>query len=103
MSGEALLNACRTGNLDEAKRLLDAGVDVNCKGFDERTPLHLACQNGHVHVAELLLSKGADVNSKDNDGSTLLFMACRSTDPYRLVYVPPPQAALERCFQKIKE
>jgi hypothetical protein len=54
-----LFDACRDGDLNEAKRLIDAGVDVNSKNQRGKTPFQLACKNGHVELARLLVDNGA--------------------------------------------
>jgi len=44
------------------KRRIDAREDVNIKGQNGKTPLHLADSR---EVAELLISKGTDINARD--------------------------------------
>src|SRR5690606_37491619 len=67
-----LLFAARAGRIDVARRLIEAGADVNqaievdpphmrspAKGT---SPLILAIENGHFELAEMLLVAGADPN-----------------------------------------
>jgi ankyrin repeat protein len=56
--------------LDEAKRLVDEGVDVDLMNGDGYTPLMNAAGNGHVDIIQFLLGKGANVDNQDNDGDT---------------------------------
>ena len=64
--------AAYKGNIEAVKQHLDAGADVNAKGYRERTPLHYAAHGGQKEIAELLIAAGADVNAKDDDGETPL-------------------------------
>jgi len=74
-ANKALLYATRVGNIEDVKKHLAAGVDVNTKGnWLEGTPLGNAAEKGHKEIAELLIAKGADVNAK-NDGRTPLHWA----------------------------
>ena len=53
--------ACaRYGELDELKKELDKGADVNGKGPGGLTALHAACANGHEAIVKELLKRGAD-------------------------------------------
>ena len=55
-----------------AEFLISKGVDINAKGYQDKTPLHMVdC----TEICELLLSKGADVNARDNQGFTPLRQA----------------------------
>ena len=56
-------------------------VDINIKGFKEKTPLHYACLNGHIPIAEYLISKGANIEAKDEDGNSPY--DCASNDEIR--------------------
>ena len=69
-----LYGACRRGNLDAVRLLLDAG-DV-----DASLALHCASGNGHTDVMELLLARGADIDKADSYGETALYQACRNGD-----------------------
>ena len=43
---------------------LEAGAEVNVKGKDYITALHVASQNGHAEVVKILLGAGADLNAQ---------------------------------------
>jgi len=57
--------AARRGDADEARKLLDAGVDVNTPFRYGATALSYACDRGHLPVVKLLLERGARVDVKD--------------------------------------
>ena len=61
--GERLHFAAQEGDLDEVKRLVAEGCDINA--FDElgKTPLHYAAERERFEVARYLLEQGADVNA----------------------------------------
>ena len=80
-----LLIACRQGNLDEIRRLLESGRDVNVMvplpesrgthvGSQFVTPLYTACASNQIEVARLLINRGADVELSSG-GFTPLFLA----------------------------
>ena len=66
----ALQSACKHGNLDAARVLLDLGLDPNIGGIsvayhgNYSTPLEAAACNGNLPVARLLIEKGADINKR---------------------------------------
>lgn len=64
-SASPLHIAAQDGDVDEARRLLDAGADANAamKPYGH-TPLSLAVSNRNLDVAELLLERGADPNGR---------------------------------------
>jgi ankyrin repeat protein len=77
-----LNGAITFGKLDEAKRLVKAGVDVNKKfdigenrGF---TPLILAAFFGEAEIAKVLIDAGADINEKTSAGLTILHCVAMS-------------------------
>lgn len=51
----------RWNDLDAAKALLDAGIDVNKAGDLGYTPLHVACVQGNEQMVKLLIDHGADL------------------------------------------
>ena len=77
-----IFEAAEKGTVNDVKRFLDQGVDVNTKNpavntpLERSTPLHLAAwRNADVEVTKYLVSKGADVNAKDRFGYTPLYRA----------------------------
>ncbi|KAK9144137.1 hypothetical protein Sjap_004040 [Stephania japonica] len=58
----------RKGDLNEVKRLLDKGMDVNVLAWGPKaqgmTPLHLAAKGGHVKVMDELLERGANIDAR---------------------------------------
>jgi ankyrin repeat protein len=72
---QQLFKACKVGNLEAVKDLLDRGADVHAKDIFANTPLHRAAESGHVEVCSLLLDRGADVHAKTNSGNTPLHEA----------------------------
>ena len=51
--------------------------DVNSRGFDNLTALHIASLRGYEQVARVLLEGGADVTAQNDDFQTPLDMASR--------------------------
>ncbi|MDR2451345.1 MAG: ankyrin repeat domain-containing protein [Candidatus Accumulibacter sp.] len=73
--GETALSlAAYFGRANFARRLIDAGAEVNFFGWP---PLVYAACNGHTEIVDMLISKGAEINAKTENGSTALFFASR--------------------------
>jgi ankyrin repeat protein len=70
-----LLEFAKKGKIENAKRLLDAGADVNIRNSDGRTPLMLAAYTGYTGMCKLLFEHKADVNAIDNYDMTALMLA----------------------------
>ncbi len=64
---EELIIACRDGNLEEVKRLLAAGANVNAD-VDGSRPLIAAARNGLTEVVRFLLDIGANIDETDQYG-----------------------------------
>ncbi|TVU14283.1 hypothetical protein EJB05_37743, partial [Eragrostis curvula] len=75
--GNYLCRVVADGKIDLLKRLLNFGIDPNCKNYDQRTPLHVAAAEGLHFVAKMLIEFGADVQAKDRRGNTPLDEARR--------------------------
>lgn len=55
-------HAATRGDVEAARRLLEAGVNINARDRYGQTALMLAAHRGHVALVELLVEKGADLN-----------------------------------------
>ena len=64
--------AARTGNLEMARLLINAGAEVNAKGNPGRTPLSFAVLSGRLDMIRFLIEKGAEVNTRDAEGASPL-------------------------------
>ena len=60
---QALIDACRAGNVQEVERLLKLGADPESKSGGGFTGLMYAAAAGRLEIAKLLLNYGADVNA----------------------------------------
>ncbi len=67
-----LIECVITRQLDTAKALLAAGVDVNKQDVAGRTPLHWAVDNADIAQAKLLLEHGAYANAYTSSGLSVL-------------------------------
>src|SRR5579884_346698 len=75
-SSDELRKAVHSGNVAQARELLERGAPVNGIGSLGGTPLHDAVWSGDEEMVALLLSFGADVNAKHVEaGSTPLHYA----------------------------
>lgn len=69
------MQAVKSGDLVEVKKLIGAGADVNVKLFNGFTPLHMAASENQPEIANLLIEAGADVNASMMGGPTPLYIA----------------------------
>jgi len=70
-----LVYAARTGAIDAARVLLEAGADVNQVTRYGWSPLLAATQNRNYQMGKFLIDNGADVNIANNGGWTPLYLA----------------------------
>jgi hypothetical protein len=73
---QKLLEASKNGNLEEVKKAINNGANINAKNNYGATPLHLACYNGYLEIVECLVENKAEINAKNNDGYPPLHLAC---------------------------
>eukprot|EP00741_Cyanophora_paradoxa_P022765 tig00021517_g21986.t1 len=73
----AVTYAASKGELDEVKRLVLRGLNVDAGDYDNRTVLHLAAAEGNMKVVDFLIQQGADVNIQDRWGHVPLQDAIR--------------------------
>jgi ankyrin repeat protein len=69
----ALLFAAREGDIDTARVMLDAGVDIDYGDIDNATALVVGIMNKQYTFARFLIDRGADVNVVDAGGRTALY------------------------------
>jgi len=78
---ETLREAAEAGRVEGMKEILmsHSTVNVNGKGEDGMTLLHLACENGHDAIVAILLAHpDIDVNQKDDTGMAAFVHTCSS-------------------------
>ena len=63
------------GRLDEAKGLIEEGVDLDSEDELGSTPLIFAAAYNKVDIVQLLLDNGANVNNKSNGSETAIHIA----------------------------
>ena len=87
-AGTLLCEAAAVGNLEQVRRLVENGVEVNSNDYDGRTGLHLAACEGRAEVVAHLLEVRADAARRDRFGNTALDDAIRHghASIKRLVY-----------------
>jgi len=73
----SVLVAVRYRLMEEIKKLIERGADVNAKDNEGQTPLYAAIWSGDANMVELLLDKGANIEIKDSYGQTPLDVAVR--------------------------
>jgi len=69
---DALVMACKKGDFDLVKSLVDVGVDIEGVGSNGATPLMMATSQQEDDIVEFLLRKGADVNQHYNNWTALM-------------------------------
>lgn len=76
---QAMFDDVCAGNIQEVKKFLDDGGNVNTQDEPGNTPLHHAVnedlQGSHREMVELLIDNGADVNAVDDIQTTPLHLA----------------------------
>lgn len=75
VSGSPLMGVCFKGHLRIAKKLIDAGADVNQRNSAGQTALMMASLFGHRGIIDLLVSNGADLRAIDAAGNDAVSLA----------------------------
>lgn len=70
LSTSLLCPAVEVGNLEIIKFLVNEGADINCKGNDEETPLHIAAEYAGADIIKYLCQNGARVDLRNKEGAT---------------------------------
>lgn len=61
---EDLFNAASAGNIQQIRKLLSDGLDVNVSNGERETALHMASARGHFEAVMFLVKSGAYVNAR---------------------------------------
>jgi ankyrin repeat protein len=69
----ALSFAAREGDIESARAMLDAGVDINYGDVDNTTALIVSIMNKQYSLAKFLIDRGADPNVIGGYGRTALY------------------------------
>ena len=77
MNRDALMTAVRENELDQVKRLIELGVDVNTPDASGHTALHYAAIEGRLPMVKLLVEKEATADSRTRQGYTPLMLAAK--------------------------
>lgn len=72
-----LMQAARSGNIDQVRTLLKAGAKINIK-YQGKTALNIAASYGHYEIVNILIEYNADVNEQDNNGNTPLILTIKA-------------------------
>jgi uncharacterized protein len=64
--------ASQNGSYAIVRILVEAGVDINEKGYVGHTAFRIASRNGHTEIVKYLAGKGADIETKGDDEATPL-------------------------------
>ncbi len=84
--------AMMNGNWDIAKRLVEAGADVNQWDIYGQSPLHVAIENAYVSRRSGLTNVGTDKLPNTTDGRELVTMLMdRGADPNQQMFFRPPR------------
>jgi len=68
-----LFNACKSGNKNVVKFLLNHGADLSVKDNNNETTISFASVSENEHLVKYLVKHGANINTKDKNGRVLLF------------------------------
>jgi hypothetical protein len=72
---QALFRAIANRRIRIARRIIDAGTNVNARSRQGYTALMIAASHGHDEIVRLLLNKGADLTAVDAEGRNALQIA----------------------------
>lgn len=84
--------AMMTGNWDIARRLVEAGADVNQWDIYGQSPLHVAIENAYVNRRSGVGNLGTDKSANATEGKELVKMLVeRGADPNQQMFFRPPR------------
>lgn len=79
--GYELLQAVENQNIQEVKRLIETGANLNYnENFKKQAPIYIAVQRKNMDIIKLLVDAGADLNVRNYEGWTPLIYAVSSNE-----------------------
>ena len=85
-----LLKATKAGDVQEVKRLIESGADVNERSFymQDGTKLHVAAKSGSLEMVKYLVEHGAKVTRENCPArDTVLWKACQERNHVIVAYL----------------
>jgi tetratricopeptide (TPR) repeat protein len=95
-SAKTLHDYAAAGDIDQVKRLVTDGANLDAKDKSGRTPLHYAAFANRKGMVELLVTWGANHNTKDKDGFTPLHWAGATLPDVGVRHLPREELAVLR-------
>lgn len=77
----SLATAIQRADLNQLKRHIAWGTDLDQPLADGRAPLLHAAEAGHVVMVQMLLKAGASLHAKDQEGHDAVFLALKAGRP----------------------
>ena len=71
-ANKLLLAAALHGNVQDIKKAILRGADINCRDTNGSTPLNMVAKLSYFHLVKYFVDKGAEVNTANNEKITPL-------------------------------
>lgn len=78
---DQLISAALKGAIDDCKKFISIGVDVNARDRNGSTALFHCCHPQQLKLVRLLLNSGLNPNLTNIRGNTALHLACEKSHP----------------------
>ncbi len=73
----ALFFACKNGDLEHVKALVELGANINSRCAENRiTPLIYAASYGRLDIVDYLINVGAEIDAQGENGATAVLATC---------------------------
>ena len=77
-----LIGASSYGDIEEVKRLVEQGVNLDDQDREGQTALIVSAKNGHYYITKFLLEAGANPNLTTEDQKNAFIYACMYDHKY---------------------
>jgi len=78
MQMENIFKEIFSGDLDEIKKIIESGENINIQDKDKRTPLIHAVIDNNLEIIKILIESGVDVNFQDSLGYASLHYSAQN-------------------------